>query len=479
MYSFLRKIPFFSELSNADLERVCAMAEEVQIAGDETLFVEGSRGDRAYVIQDGELEILKAVGDRQVLVAVRRAGEVIGEMALIEDAPRGATVRTRRASTLIAIQQEQFNFLLNTSPSASRSMLHTVLARWRMVESALRQSEKMAQLGTFTAGIAHELNNPAAAVKRGAGQLAEALADIGAAQTALARIDWDSTQQATLDALAERTRAMASKPATYLDPLARSDREYALETWLAEHQIPEPWQLAPLLVNLGYDVESLAALVAQFAPARLAVVVQWLAAVYAARSLLTEIGFAAQRVSEIVKALKDYSYLDQAPVQSVDVHEGLDNTLMILRSELAAIRVERNYAPDLPKIEAYGSELNQVWTNLIDNAADALAATPGAAIAITTTHEKDWIKVTIEDNGPGIPKENLGRIFDAFFTTKPPGKGTGLGLEITYNVVVNKHRGDIDVSSQPGRTCFAIALPVNFAAATSGDARPVVGGTRA
>jgi signal transduction histidine kinase/predicted CoA-binding protein len=395
-------------------------------------------------------------------------------MALIEDSPRGATVAARSPSNLIAIQQEQFNYLLDVSPSASRAMLHTVLGRWRMVEVALRQSEKMAQLGTLTAGIAHELNNPAAAVKRGAEQLAEALTDLGVAQAALARLDWSAQQQETINNLAGHVRSLAAKPAAYLDPLTRSDREYALEAWLEDHGTPDAWDLAPTLVNLGYDEAHLDEFAGQLPGQRIPVVVQWLGALYSTHNLLTELSQGAQRISDIVKALKSYSYLDQAPVQSVDIHEGLDNTLLILRNKLAAIKVQRDYAMDLPKIEAYGSELNQVWTNLIDNAADALTGTPNGEIVISTRREDDWVTVTVQDNGPGIPPENQNRIFDAFFTTKPPGKGTGLGLEITYNIVVNKHRGDIKVFSQPGRTCFFVTLPVNFNAVTGAIARPAV-----
>ena len=176
---------------------------------------------------------------------------------------------------------------------------------------------------------------------------------------------------------------------------------------------------------------------------------------------MSEIGSGAKRISDIVKALKSYSYLDQAPVQSVDLHEGLDDTLVILQHKLkSGIEVRREYAADLPKIEAYGSELNQVWTNLIDNAADAVGDT--GRITLRTYLDGDKVTVEIEDNGPGIPEEIQSRIFDSFFTTKPPGKGTGLGLDISYNIVVHKHRGDIKLFSEPGKTRFLVELPLNF-----------------
>jgi predicted CoA-binding protein len=185
------------------------------------------------------------------------------------------------------------------------------------------------------------------------------------------------------------------------------------------------------------------------------------------------VGEGASRISEIVKSLKSYAYLDQAPVQAVNIHEGLDNTLVMLRHKLGGIKVIRNYAADLPLIQGYGSELNQVWTNLIDNAADALEGTANPQITLKTVGQDGWVIVEIQDNGPGIPPEIQPRVFDAFFTTKPPGKGTGMGLDISYNIVANKQRGHISAVSQPGFTCFQVTLPVNFAAVGSAS-QPVM-----
>lgn len=457
---FLREVPLFSSLPEADLARLSQSIEEVRLRAGEELFAEGSPGDRAYVIREGQLEVLKASSGRSVLLAVREPPQVIGEMALLEDKPRTATVRARTDCVLLAIDKEHLDLLMSTSSSAGRAMFYTVLSRWRATEAMLRQSEKMAQLGTLTAGVAHELNNPAAAVKRGADQLSTALLKLEQAQSQLGKASLTVAQKALLPELALRVQEAAAKPFTQ-DALARMDLEGALEGWLERQGVDRAWELAPPLVALRYEAGGLATLAQDFPPDQLVALLEWLTASYEAQTLTKEIGLAAGRISDIVRALKSYSYLDQAPVQSVDVHEGLDNTLLILRHKLrAGITVERMYAPDLPKIEAYGSELNQVWTNILDNAADALPER-GGHISIRTRRDRDGVVVDIEDDGPGIPEPLQSRIFDSFFTTKPPGKGTGLGLNISYNIVVHKHRGDITFTSIPGKTCFHVWLPLN------------------
>ncbi|GAB4581994.1 MAG: hypothetical protein Fur0022_47460 [Anaerolineales bacterium] len=461
MYSFLKKIPIFAEMPDEDLERLCEIAEEIVLPTGEVLFQEGSPGDMAYVIKEGQLEILKQSGARELLLAVRTTGDVIGEMALLEDFPRTATVRAKSPTTLITIHKDHFNHLLDISPSASRALLNTVLNRWRATEAVRQQSEKMAQLGTLTAGVAHELNNPAAAVKRAADQLRTVLIKAGEVQAQLAALNLTPHQLTALQEVGDTTQLIAGRP-VMLDAMTRSDREYELETWLEDHNVPEPWELAPMLVELDMDVEQLEILTDHFPPEQFPPVISWLGVNFEIHTLLAEIGQGAGRISEIVKALKNYSYLDQAPVQEVDIHDGIDNSLLILRNKYKqGIRVTRLYAPDLPKIQAYGSELNQVWTNLLDNAADALEGqkAPAPEVLIRTLWDEEWVTVQVEDNGPGVPAAIQNKIFDPFFTTKPPGKGTGLGLNISYNIIVHKHQGDIKVYSTPGKTCFEVKLP--------------------
>ena len=458
-YEFLRKVQLFTELPEDDLKQLCQVVEEVHLPAGSELFAEGSLGDMAYVIEEGQVEIIKSSDGRNVQLAVRQPGEVIGEMALLESMPRNATGRALTDSVLLAISRQQLNGLLDASPSSARVMLHTVTQRLRSTELLLRQSEKMAQLGTLTAGIAHELNNPAAAARRGAEQLRHAFAAMQQAQVRLNSLSLSAPQQAALLELDRLAGQRAAQP-TGLDSLQRSDQESALEDWLDENAIANGWELAPQLAGLGYSPAELERLAGVFPGHQLAVVLGWLGITFTIYGLLEEIGQGATRISEIVKALKSYVYLDQAPVQAVDLHEGLDNTLVMLRSKLkVGVSVHRQYAADLPLIQAYGSELNQVWTNLIDNAVDAMDGK--GEITIRTHQEKGYVVVEVEDNGPGIPETIQSKIFDPFFTTKPVGKGTGLGLNISYNIV-KKHQGEIKVVSHPGMTLFVVTLPLNF-----------------
>jgi len=450
--AILKSVPLFADLDPADLDKLCEMLTRVALDEREILFCEGDRGESCYVIESGDIEIFKAVGGREVLLAVRSPGEVIGEMALFEDAPRIASARARSKASLLTIEKHELEKLLATSLTAARAMFYTTLGRLRQTETMLRQSEKMAQVGTLTAGVAHELNNPAAAVRRGTDQLLNAVESYAVAMGAV-----DGTPPSDL---ADLVRDRARRPVA-LDPLDRSDRESAAESWLDDHGIEGAWELAPQLVSLGIDLETAGA---RWTGDELSNILRWVAASAQVHALLEEIGQGAGRISEIVKSLKTYSYLDQAPSQEIDVHEGIESTLVMLRGKLKGIEVVRRFDPALPKIHAWGSELNQVWTNLLDNAADALGG-KGTITIRTRAEGPDWVVVEVEDNGPGIPREIQDRVFDAFFTTKPPGKGTGLGLEISWRIVVDRHRGELKLHSRPGSTVFQVWLSRNPARA--------------
>jgi signal transduction histidine kinase len=256
---------------------------------------------------------------------------------------------------------------------------------------------------------------------------------------------------------------MGRSPADRLvnDALERSDREQEFQDWLGGMGLEDSWQIAPILVDSGWDRPRLEGALAGHSPEEAGVLLRWLAGSHAVGQLLGEVAQSAERISEIVLAVKSYSYLDQAPVQEVDIHRGLEETLVILRHKLASgVVVHREYDQALPRIGAYGSELNQVWTNILDNAIDAMDGK--GEIRIRTYAAEGHVIVEITDNGPGIPEAVQPRIFDPFFTTKPPGVGTGLGLHISYNIVVQKHQGQIHVSSRPGETRFQISLPIRL-----------------
>lgn len=354
-----------------------------------------------------------------------------------------------------------FNAILlqaRLNASLQKKKLRDLEKAYLQQEVMLRQSEKLATLGKLSAGMAHELNNPAAAAQRGASQMQAAVSDFQRTHLKLGELNLSEAQLESLLALDELARERAKKPAE-MDPLARSDHESELEAWLEEQGASNAWEVAPALVNLGYDRSELAGLVAGFTPIQFPAVIDWLNYTYIMYSLLEEIGQGTGRIAELVKALKDYTYLDQAPIQAVDIHEGLDSTLVMLRSKLTGVTVHRDYARDLPRIQARGSELNQVWTNLVDNAIDATNGE--GTVTLRTRSDDRWAIVEVEDNGPGIAEEALPNLFDPFFTTKPPGKGTGLGLNISHNIIVQKHQGTIDVSSQPGRTRFEVRIPLD------------------
>lgn len=334
--------------------------------------------------------------------------------------------------------------------------------------AALVRSEKLATLGRLSAGMAHELNNPASAAHRGSLQLRAAIAGTYDGFTRLGEIGLGESDAERLTALIHEGGRRASAPSA-LDPLARSDREEQIERWLDDREVAEGWTLAAPLAALDLNPRALDELAASVSPALLEPMLTVLAHAYSAAELLEQIGHGASRISQIVAALKDYSFMDRAPVQDVDVHEGLDNTLVMLQAKLRnGIEVERDYGSDVPRIEALGSELNQVWTNLIDNAVDAMDGT--GRLMIRTAAADQGVLVEIEDDGPGIPADIVDKVFDPFFTTKGPGHGTGLGLNISFNIIRGSG-GTIDVDSRPGCTVFQVRLPLQraTASATEGD----------
>jgi signal transduction histidine kinase len=458
---FLRRLPLFAELAEADLDRLYKMAKPTPIKRGEVLIQEGDVGESLYVILDGEFEVTKRSGKQDVFLGVRKSGDVIGEMSLVEQAPRTASIRALVDGRVLEVGRPAFLTMLSCSPSAIGITLKTFSSRLSSTQCLLEQNEKMAVLGRMSAELTHELNNPAAAVRRSSDQLRAALSEWERLGVELGRLTFTPDQSEKLSALREEMETHAGTPPA-LDPLDRSDQEQDVQTWLEDRDIDRAWELAPMLVSFGWEVGELDEVAGHFSEEQVPLVISWLAFGCQAHALLDEVGKAATHISTIVKAVKGYSYLDQAPVQQVDVHKGLEDTLVILKPKLkSGITIKREYAPDLPHIEAYASELNQVWTNIIDNAADAMHGQ--GEITLRTYAEGDDVVVEITDSGPGIPPDVQAHIFEPFYTTKPQGEGTGLGLHIVYNIIVEKHNGRIEVNSKPGATTFRVTLPVQLA----------------
>jgi len=331
-------------------------------------------------------------------------------------------------------------------------------------EVMLRQSERLATLGRLSAGMAHELNNPAAAARHGAEQLRTAIARLDRAQHALGAGRLSSEQHEAIAELEKEAEERAKKPSS-LDPIARSDLEQEVEGWLDRNCIQDPWEHAPAFVAMGLGVAELEELTRSFDPSVTPIVIDYVGSRFAAFTLVEDVAEGARRISEVVKALKGYSYMDQAPVQLVDVREGLNDTLSILSSKLReGINVNLDFADPLPRIQGHGSELNQVWTNIIDNAISSMG--DEGALDLKAYRDDEWVVVEVADSGPGIPIEAQEKVFDPFFTTKAPGEGAGLGLSISHGIVVEKHRGQISVCSRPGATRFAVKLPITDESST-------------
>jgi signal transduction histidine kinase len=453
----LRKSPLFEGLSDEELQRLMDMAKPVSLKAGDILIRQGETGDAAYVVIKGEFEVQKQSGQSMIKIDVRNPGDVVGEMALLSRASRTATVIAKTDGEALRIPSEAFEALLESSSTATMAVLRWVMARLSQNESLLHQQEKMAALGTLSAGLAHELNNPAASAQRNAAELGRTLVKLQALNHQIESKALQENQTAWLDSFMKESSRRFSSPVK-LGALEKIDRVDELQSWLEANQVESAWELAPALVTFGWSVAELETLrgSALFEQAT-----QWLGIACLTIARVSEIREASERISQIVHAMKSYTYLDQARLLEVDIHEGLESTLVIMQHKLKrGVSVRREYTPDLPRIEAYASELNQVWTNIIDNAIDAMNGS--GVITLRTFAENDYVVVEILDNGPGIPENIRLRIFEPFFTTKAPGQGTGLGLHISHDIIVNRHHGQLLVESKPGQTKFKVMLPVKF-----------------
>jgi signal transduction histidine kinase len=371
--------------------------------------------------------------------------------------PHMAAARVTIPGRVLQFSADHFRSALEASPVLSL-LVSTMTQRLRQTESLVQQYEKLSALGKLAAGLAHELNNPASANLRAAKQLPEMLTGLQSLVLRLNQLGLSAEQLSFLSEFQDSLMVRASQPKSY-DPLTQSDLEEQLAAWIdAQDKEAEGWRLAPMLVSAGMDIAELEGLKARLGADALCAALAWLEGMLRVVDLLRVIEQSAVRISDLVKSVKAYAYMDQSPQQEVDIHDGLENTLTILRHKLNGVAVTREYDPSLPRVTVYGSELNQVWTNLIDNSISAMAGS--GEIRLRTWYDNDRVLVEISDNGPGIPREVQSRIFEPFFTTKAVGQGTGLGLDITYRIVVERHHGNISFTSEPGDTRFRVCLPV-------------------
>jgi len=457
----LRRVHVFADLPDEQLQWFADNAQEHRFAVGDVVFRKGDKPDWMVVYLEGEVHAYWDETDHDV-VYIGRAGEQVSEVSgMLPFSRMKEFTVTGRAVTdvrLLRFPVRLFPEMMQRMPVLVERLVGIMSDRVREATTVDQQQDKLIALGKLSAGLAHELNNPAAGATRAANDLIETLKELRSADMRLCSHDLTETQQSSIDAF-ERKAIDHTATAKQLNSLDQSDREDEVSEWLEAHGIAEPWKLSGNLVEAGMDSGALEQLLGEIPATATVDVLARVNCQLAAAKLAGEIKTATARISELVGAIKEYSYMDQASVQELDIHKGLDNTLLILKYKLKKkdIKVTRDYAESLPLIKAYGSELNQVWTNLIVNAVDAMSN--GGTLKVRTKREPTDIMVEIRDNGGGIPASARSRIFEPFFTTKPVGEGTGLGLD-TVARIVRKHRGNVRFESKPGDTCFQVRLPI-------------------
>jgi signal transduction histidine kinase len=465
----LAELFLFEKLSDEQLAWLAERGEVASYEAGTTVYRVGEPATCLYVLLEGTLSmVMRAPGGEIEVNRTDHRGTYAGAFMAFLDLPMARSYSTGlRAVTdcrFWVLPAEDFGWAVREWFPMATHMLEGLAIQGMGSQQTLSTRERLVALGTVTAGLTHELNNPATAAARATATLAERLAGLWDELAGLAGGGLGSGQLAELLELV-RQAVGGRGGQDPLSPLEASDREDELGRWLSEHGVPGAWDLAPPLVAAGVGTGWLDQVAATVPAAVLPHAVAVAAITCEAESLLEEIGEASGRISALIGAAKQYSQMDRSPLQQVDVHDGLESTLTMLKHKLeTGIEVVRDYDRSLPKLPAYAGELNQVWTNLVDNAVDAMDGMDGTGrLTVRTARDGDHVLVEIGDNGAGIPEAAAAHVLEPFYTTKPVGKGTGLGLDICWRIVVQRHHGDLRFTSAPGDTRFQVLLPLTQA----------------
>ncbi|MFF1810018.1 ATP-binding protein [Streptomyces sp. NPDC058251] len=452
----------FEKLDADQLDRLCREGR-VEVFEPGPVYTEGDPATCFFVLLEGTIVMSRRVGgdDVEISRSSQRgvyAGAMQAYLAGADQARYKGSARVTEPSRFFVLPAETFSAILRDWFPMAVHLLEGMFFGSQNTQRAIGQRERLLALGSLSAGLTHELNNPAAAAVRATSALRERVAKMRQKLGAIAAGPYKRHTLEILVEIQERTAEKVAK-ATPLTPLEASDREDALADWLDDHDVAGGWQLAPTFVQAGLDTDWLDQVAAAVDEETLQGAVHWLNYTVETELLMNEIEDSTTRISHLVGAAKQYSQLDRAPYQVADVHELLDSTLLMLSGKMGSgVKVVKEYDRTLPKIPSYPSELNQVWTNLIDNAVSAMGGE--GTLTVRTALDHDNLLIEFRDTGPGVPVEIRDRIFDPFFTTKPVGEGTGLGLDISWRIVANKHHGSIHVESVPGDTRFQVRLPL-------------------